>query len=77
MSIKNMPQADGKEQKFRLVLKTSEKESITFEEYAKSLNPFFWYRRKVSEGSKGPIEYEFTKRQIVLARDGLPKEIVG
>jgi SRSO17 transposase len=66
----------GKEQKSKLVLKTSEKEPITFEEYAKGLNPFFWYRRKVSEGTKGPIEYEFAKRQIVLARDGLPEENV-
>ena len=40
------------------------------------MNKFFWYRRKVSEGTKGSIEYEFTKRQIVLARDGLPEDDV-
>lgn len=62
--------------KSRLVLKKSEKEPTTFEEFAKGLNRFFWYRRKVSEGTKGPIEYEFTKRQIVLAREGLPDEDV-
>lgn len=66
----------GKEQKSKLVLKTSEKEPITFDEFARDLNKFFWYRRKVSEGTKGPIEYEFTKRQIVLARDGLPEDEV-
>ncbi len=29
-------------------------------------------RRRVSEGTKGPIEYEFTKRSVVLSKDGLP-----
>ncbi len=36
------------------------------------MNNYFWYRRTVSEGTKVPIEYEFTKRQVVLAKDGLP-----
>ena len=66
----------GKEQKAKLVLKTSGKEPLTYDEFAKSLNNFFWYRRKVSEGTKGPIEYEFTKRQVVLSRNGLPEEDV-
>jgi SRSO17 transposase len=66
----------GKVIKTKLVLKTSEKEPITFNEFAKSLNRFFWYRRKVSEGTKGPIEYEFTKRQVILARNGLPEDCV-
>jgi SRSO17 transposase len=39
-------------------------------------NNFFWYKRKVSEGAKGPIEYEFTKRQVVLAKNGLPEKNV-
>ena len=38
----------------------------------RNLNRYFWYRRKVSEGTKGPIEYEFTKRRVVLSRAGLP-----
>jgi SRSO17 transposase len=41
-------------------------------EVAKSLHDCFWYRRTVSEGTKGPIAYEFTKRQVRLCRDGLP-----
>jgi hypothetical protein len=28
------------------------------------------------EGTKGPIEYEFTKRRIKLGRDGLPGRVV-
>jgi len=66
----------GRVRKTKLILKVSEKDPITFDTFAKSLNKFFWYRRKVSEGTKGPIEYEFTKRQIVLARDGLPEDDV-
>jgi len=66
----------GHVRKTKLILKAPEKDPITFDAFAKSLNNFFWYRRKVSEGTKGPIEYEFTKRQIVLARDGLPEDDV-
>lgn len=49
-----------------------EKKSLSVETIAKNLNNYFWYRRTVSEGTKGPIEYEFTKRQVVLSKDGLP-----
>ena len=41
-------------------------------ELAKSLNDYFWYKRTVSEGTKGPIEYEFSKRQVTIAKNGLP-----
>jgi len=64
------------EQKTKLALKASEQKPMTFDAFAKNLNGFFWYRRKVSEGTKGPIEYEFTKRQIVLSKDGLPADHV-
>jgi SRSO17 transposase len=49
---------------------------VPFKSIAASLNNFFWYRRKVSEGTKGPIEYEFTKRRVILAKDGLPDKTV-
>ncbi len=39
---------------------------MSFKMVASGINDFFWYRRKVSEGAKGPIEYEFTKRRVVL-----------
>lgn len=35
-----------------------------------------WYRRTVSEGTKGPIEYECTTRRVPLCRDGLPEQTV-
>jgi len=58
------------------LLKEPGKDPVSFETIAGNLNRFFWYRRKVSEGTKGPIEYEFTKRKIVLSRGGLPNKEV-
>lgn len=52
------------------------KEPFSIKTLAAGINDFFWYRRKVSEGAKGPIEYEFTKRRIVLSRHGLPLKTV-
>jgi SRSO17 transposase len=45
-------------------------------ELAKNINDYFWYRRQVSEGTKGPIVYEFTRRQVVLSAAGLPQKTV-
>jgi SRSO17 transposase len=56
----------------KFLLKDPEKDPVSFETIARNLNTYFWYRRKVSEGTKGPIEYEFTKRRVVLSRAGLP-----
>ena len=60
----------------RLIVERTEKKPISVQALAKSINNYFWYRRKVSEGTKGPIEYEFTKRRITLSRDGLPHKTV-
>lgn len=60
----------------KTVLETTEKKPITVSELAHSIHDFFWYRRLVSEGTKGPIEYEFTKRRIVLSKNGLPDRTV-
>jgi SRSO17 transposase len=35
-----------------------------------------WYRRKVSEGTKGPIVYEFARQRVTLCKDGLPDRTV-
>ena len=39
---------------------------------AATLPAWQWYRRKVSEGTKGPIEYEFARHRVILCKDGLP-----
>jgi len=48
----------------------------TFADFASSLAKVFWYRRIVSEGTKGPIEYEFTRRQVLLCKDDQPTRTV-
>jgi SRSO17 transposase len=60
----------------KTVLEKTEKKPITVGALAESINDYFWYRRKVSEGTKGPIEYEFTKRQIILSHNDLPQKTV-
>ena len=54
----------------KTVLESTEKKPITVDELAKNIHDIFWYRRRVSEGTKGPIEYEFTKRQIDAIQKG-------
>jgi SRSO17 transposase len=48
----------------------------TVEAIAKHLPDTLWYRRTVSEGTKGPIADEVTKRQVTRCRDGLPDRAV-
>jgi len=60
----------------RTVLEKTAKKPITVSTLARNINNYFWYRRKVSEGTKGPIEYEFTRRRIILSNNGLPQKTV-
>ncbi len=60
----------------KTILEKTEKKPITVSALAMNINNYFWYRRKVSEGTKGPIEYEFTKRRIILSNNGLPQKTV-
>jgi len=39
---------------------------------AASLPASSWYRRTVSEGTKGPIVYAFARQRVTLCKDGLP-----
>jgi SRSO17 transposase len=64
------------ENRTKRILEKTEKKPIEVRDLAKNINDYFWYKRKVSEGTKGPIEYEFTKRQVVLAKNGLPDKNV-
>ena len=43
---------------------------------AASLPASSWYRRQVSEGTKGPIEYAFARQRVTLCKDGLPDRTV-
>ena len=60
----------------KTVLEKTDKKPIAASTLAKNINDYFLYRRKVSEGTKGPIEYEFTKRRIILSYNDLPQKTV-
>ncbi len=62
--------------KIKTILADSAGKPVTVSELAKNINDYFWYRRKVSEGAKGPIVYEFTRRQVKLSNDGLTGKAV-
>lgn len=66
----------GGEIKTKTVLADTTQNPLSVTEVAKNLNNYFWYRREVSEGTKGPIVYEFARRRIILSHSGLPyKEV--
>ncbi len=54
------------------VLTDKTKKPLTVEKLAASLSDFYWYRCTVSEGTKGPIVYEFARRRVILSEAGLP-----
>ena len=62
--------------RIKKVLEKTAKKPISLATLAQSINDYFWYKRKVTEGTKGPIEYEFTKRRIILSNNGLPQKEV-
>lgn len=66
----------GGEERKKRVLAAATLKPITFEKLAKGTNDYFWYRRKVSEGTKGPVTYEFMKKRVVLSKDGMPDKRV-
>ena len=75
MTVKKNYKYKG-EQRTKTVLVDTKQKPLSLSTLAKNTNSFFWYRRKVSEGTKGPIVYEFTRRRVRLSADGLPKKEV-
>jgi SRSO17 transposase len=58
------------------VLAPSAEAALTVDALAQSLRPHVWYRRKVSEGTKGPSAYEFARKRVALCKEGLPDRTV-
>ena len=75
MTIKKQYRWGGKI-KSRTVLVDTDSKPIAVSDLAKNINDYFWYRRQVSEGTKGPIIYEFTRRKVILSAAGLPQKTV-
>ena len=66
----------GGKARTKTVLVNTDSKPMAVGELAKNINDYFWYRRQVSEGTKGPIVYEFTRRQVILSAAGLPEKTV-
>lgn len=66
----------GGEKRSKKILSDKAGPPVTFKMLATGVSDFHWYRRKVSEGTKGPIEYEFTRKLVVLSNQGLPQKTV-
>jgi len=66
----------GGKTRTKTVLVDPDSKPIAVDELAKNINDYFWYRRKVSEGTQGPIIYEYTRRQVILSAAGLPQKTV-
>jgi len=66
----------GGKTRTKTILVDPDSKPLAVEELAKNINDYFWYRRKVSEGTKGPIVYEFTRRQVILSAAGVPHKTV-
>jgi len=43
---------------------------------AQQIGPRAWYRRTVSEGTKGPIVDEFARKRVTLCKDEQPAQTV-
>jgi SRSO17 transposase len=65
----------GQERSKRVVLGTDH-EPMTVAALAASVPPSSWYRRQVSEGTKGPIAYEFARQRVTLSKAGQPDRTV-
>jgi len=66
----------GGKTRTKTVLIDPDSKPISVNELAGNINDYFWYRRKVSEGAKGPIVYEYTRRRVILSAAGLPQKTV-
>ena len=66
----------GGKTRTKTVLADADSKPLALEDLARNINDYFWYRRQVSEGTKGPIVYEFTRRQVILSATGLPQKTV-
>jgi SRSO17 transposase len=66
----------GGKTRTKTVVADTKSEPIAVGELTKNINDYFWYRRQVSEGTKGPIVYEYTRRRVILSAAGLPQKTV-
>jgi SRSO17 transposase len=66
----------GGKTRTKTIIADKDSKPMTVEDLARNINDYFWYRRQVSEGTKGPMVYEFTRRRVILSATGLPQKTV-
>jgi len=64
------------EERSKRVLVTPDNAARSVAAMAASLPASRWYRRTVSEGTKGPIVYEFARTRVTLCKEDLPERTV-
>jgi len=64
------------ERRTKRVVATLDTPPQSIAKLALQIGPRQWYRRTVSEGTKGPIEYEFTRKRVTLCKDDQPAHTV-
>jgi len=75
VTVEHIYRYGGKQQTKTMVEKT-ERKPISVDMLARNLNEYFWYRRSIAEGTKGPVAYDFARLQIVLSKSGFPDKKV-
>jgi hypothetical protein len=64
------------EQRTKRVAAAPAKAPYTVAALAQTMHSTFWFPRTVSEGTTGPITYEFARKRIVWCKDGHPAMVV-
>ena len=66
----------GGKTRTKAVLADTGGKPVSADQLARNISGYSWYLRKVLEGGKGPVVYEYTRRQVIPAAAGLPRETV-
>lgn len=62
----------GGEEKTKTIVDKTEQKPVSVGILAANMNEYFWYRRTIGEGAKGPVVYDFARLQVVLSKNGMP-----
>jgi hypothetical protein len=73
---KDRPYTYQGEVRSKRVVVAPDNPSCTVAALAARLPSSSWYRRTVSEGTKGPITYAFARQRVTLCKAGLPERTV-
>jgi SRSO17 transposase len=64
------------EERTKRVVATPHTPPRSVKDMTREIGATFWYRRTIAEGTKGPIEYEFTRKRVTLCKEEQPAQSV-